>query len=248
MAQTNPAYPIVTNELLTANYAVMGDSFRISEESLSTLEITYTTGTGEAGTSLKFIVEFSANETDWVQESSATITSGVNTLVAQENKVAGGAGATTYTAQYYIPICSRFVRIKAKETGVGVNFGRVKIIACVSPFSGQSRNLQEFSIAGGNLVVSTKTALTASSPTFATIGVASSQAVAANANRKGLVLINISDADIFVGIGAAAVVNRGIVLLAGGGTWVMDEFTFNTAAINAISTGANKLLTVQEFT
>jgi hypothetical protein len=95
--------------------------------------------------------------------------------------------------------------------------------------------------------VSTKTALTASVPTFATVGVASAEAIAANASRKGLILVNTSNNDISLGIGAAAVLNRGITLQPGG-SWTMNEHSFTTAAVNAIASAAASNLAIQEFT
>lgn len=96
-------------------------------------------------------------------------------------------------------------------------------------------------------LTSSKTALTASSPTAATVGTSSAQAVASNANRKGLILTNTSSNTISFGIGAAAVLNSGITLTAGG-VWVMDEFTFATGAINAIASAAASNLSIQELT
>lgn len=96
-------------------------------------------------------------------------------------------------------------------------------------------------------VISTKIALTSSSPTAATVGITSASAVASNANRKGLVLTNTSANKISFGIGTAAVLNSGITLFPGG-TWVMDEFNFTTGAINAIASVASSNLAIQEFT
>lgn len=96
--------------------------------------------------------------------------------------------------------------------------------------------------------VSTKTALTASAPTAATVGVASAQAVAAAATRKGLVLVNTSANTISLGFGATAVLGSGITLNASGGTFVMDEFTFHVGAVNAIASAASSNLAVQEYT
>lgn len=95
-------------------------------------------------------------------------------------------------------------------------------------------------------IVSTKSALTASSPTAATVGVSSAQAVASNANRKGLILTNTSVNRISFGIGATAVLNSGITLFPGG-TWYMDENSLVTGAINAIAGAASSNLAVQEF-
>lgn len=100
----------------------------------------------------------------------------------------------------------------------------------------------------GTVTVSTTTpaALTASSPTFATVGVASASAVASNASRKGLVLTNTSSNTISLGLGATAVLNSGITLTPRG-VWVMDERTFTTAAVNAIASAASSNLAIQEF-
>lgn len=95
--------------------------------------------------------------------------------------------------------------------------------------------------------VSTKTDLTPSSPTSTSVGVASAQAVASNANRKGLILTNVSNNKISIGIGAAAVLNSGITLYPGG-SFTMSEYSFDTSAINAIASVASSTLGIQEFT
>lgn len=95
--------------------------------------------------------------------------------------------------------------------------------------------------------VDAKIALTASAPTAATVGTSSAQAVASNASRKGLVLINTSGNTISFGIGATAVLNSGITITPFG-VWVMDQFNFATGAINAIASAASSNLAIQEFT
>lgn len=96
--------------------------------------------------------------------------------------------------------------------------------------------------------VSTKTPLTASTPTFATVGVASAQAVASNSSRKGLVLVNTSSNTISLGIGSnPAVLNSGITLVPFG-VYVADEYTYVTSAINAIASAASSNLGIQEYT
>jgi hypothetical protein len=105
--------------------------------------------------------------------------------------------------------------------------------------------------AGTNAIgtVSTKTALTASAPTAVSVGVASGVVIAANANRKGLVLVNTSTASISLNcVGGAAVLYSGITLNAGGGVWVMDEYTFTTAEIRGIASAAASNLAIQEYT
>lgn len=111
-----------------------------------------------------------------------------------------------------------------------------------------SGNLQSLLVdTAGKLQISiVKAALAPASPVTFSVGVASSTAVAFNANRKGLTLINLSSGRMSFGLGVAAVAASGITLLPGG-VWVMDEYTFTTASINAISTVASSVLSIQEF-
>jgi len=89
--------------------------------------------------------------------------------------------------------------------------------------------------------------LTPEVPTSATVSTTSIQVVPANVNRTGLVLINTSNGTISIGIDSnAAVINKGITLNANA-IWEMDEWTFTTLAINAIASGSNKVLAIQEF-
>lgn len=94
--------------------------------------------------------------------------------------------------------------------------------------------------------VSTKTALTANSPATASVGVSSAQAVASNASRKGLVIINLSNATVCFGIGATAVLNSGICLQPSA-AFTMNEYLFATGAINAIASAAASTISIQEF-
>lgn len=95
-------------------------------------------------------------------------------------------------------------------------------------------------------LVNTKVDLTPSAPTAASVGVASAQAVAAAATRKGLVLTNTSSNTISLGFGNAAVLNSGITLVPNG-VFSMDEYSFDVGAVNAIASGATSNLAIQEF-
>lgn len=88
--------------------------------------------------------------------------------------------------------------------------------------------------------------LTAASPTAISVGVASTSILAENLIRKGLRLVNTSNAIISLGIGAPAVLYSGITLYPGG-VWNMDEFDFTTKAINGIASIAASNIAVQEF-
>jgi hypothetical protein len=93
----------------------------------------------------------------------------------------------------------------------------------------------------GSNVVSTKTPLTASVPTFATVGTSSAQVVASNASRKGLIIVNLSSNTISFGIGSNPEVLNSVITLTGlGSVWNMSEYDYNVSAINAIaSNGSN---------
>jgi hypothetical protein len=95
--------------------------------------------------------------------------------------------------------------------------------------------------------VSTKTALTPSAPTAVSVGVTSGTVLAANANRKGLCLINTSLNYISLGFGSAAVLYSGITLNPWGGSYWMSEYDFTTGIVYGIASGASSNLGVQEY-
>lgn len=79
------------------------------------------------------------------------------------------------------------------------------------------------------------------------VGVASTAILALNADRLYALIVNQSDEDMWLGIGAAAVVNQGIWLKAGGGFYEINWTNLYTGAINGIHAGAgNKIVTVME--
>jgi len=102
-------------------------------------------------------------------------------------------------------------------------------------------------VLSGTITTVAKVPLTFSAPTAVSVGIVSAQAVAANANRKGLLLVNTSTNYISIGLGSAAVLYSGITLNPSGGTFWMDEYSFTTSAVNAIASGAASNLAVQEM-
>lgn len=100
--------------------------------------------------------------------------------------------------------------------------------------------------AGGNLSVVTgnPTIVPASPTTFAVTG-ASQTAVAANANRTGLVITNVGSVTVFFGMGVAAVLNSGIALVSNG-SWTMDRYTFYAGAITVIC-ASTSTIAIQEY-
>ena len=80
------------------------------------------------------------------------------------------------------------------------------------------------------------------------IGITSTTALAANANRLYALLINDSNETIYLKLGATAVVNEGIRLNANDGNYEMSKKLGNlyTGVINAICATGNKKLLVLE--
>lgn len=75
-------------------------------------------------------------------------------------------------------------------------------------------------------------------PTHSTTSVADvdTQIVGANGNRKYLLLVNDSDAVVYISVGTSASMNNGIRLEANGGTWEVSVTNGNliTDAVNGI--------------
>lgn len=83
-------------------------------------------------------------------------------------------------------------------------------------------------------------------PAVATVGTVSILILNSNNNRTGLVFINLSVNNVSFGIGVSALISCGITLTPNG-VWEMDNFTFCTDEIYAIASGANSLVSIQEF-
>lgn len=87
----------------------------------------------------------------------------------------------------------------------------------------------------------------ASSPANATgLGSSSTQVLAANTGRQGLIMTNTGSTTIYLGIGVAAELGKGIVL-APNSVWNMGFFDYTAQQINAYSSGAGGSLSIQEF-
>ena len=95
--------------------------------------------------------------------------------------------------------------------------------------------------------ITSKSSLTASAPAAAAVGIASAQVVAANANRKGLILVNTSAVNISLGFAQTAVLNSGVTLTPNG-SFSMGEYSFSTGAVNAIAAAPASNLAIQEYT
>ena len=86
-------------------------------------------------------------------------------------------------------------------------------------------------------------------PANSTVNVTTSSTTikAANSDRLHLVVVNDSDVVIYLGVGAAAVLNQGIRLNANGGAYEINWSNLYTGAIYGIHGGTgNKVVTVFE--
>lgn len=79
--------------------------------------------------------------------------------------------------------------------------------------------------------------------TSVTVGSSTTEIAAANLKRIELVLVNDSSETIYLGIGASAVMNKGVRLNANGGSYVERN---STAAINGICSSGSKNICVVE--
>lgn len=96
-----------------------------------------------------------------------------------------------------------------------------------------------------NILVGT---VNASAPTGASVGTTSAELVAANNDRVGLVITNLADGTIYLGLsGNSATINAGIVVLGAGGNWSMEEYNYTNEAIAAVAHSANSQVAIQEF-
>ena len=82
-------------------------------------------------------------------------------------------------------------------------------------------------------------------PGSASVTAVDSVVLAANANRKKCVIVNLGSVNVHFGDGQAAVLNSGITLTPNG-TWRMSSYTFTTAAIHAICS-STATLAIQEY-
>jgi hypothetical protein len=95
-------------------------------------------------------------------------------------------------------------------------------------------------------IISTKINLTPSAPAAGVVAATSGLLLAANPDRKSLVICNLSGNTISFGLGQAAVLSSGVTIGAWG-VWGMDEYSFYTGAIYAIASAGGTAVGIQEF-
>ncbi len=102
------------------------------------------------------------------------------------------------------------------------------------------------------VAVGDNVARTYSAPTNAAVATTSTAVAAANASRKGLVVVNDSDTVVYLAVNTAALLNKGIRLNAQGGAVQFGGpggLPLTTEAVNGIHGGTGtRTVTVQEVT
>jgi hypothetical protein len=151
----------------------------------------------------------------------------INMYVANAVKLLDSSSATSNTQ---MNIVAASTAVSSTNTAIAVG------LSPNSPLPAGSNTLG---------VVSTKTSLTPGTPATASVGTTSSTILAANANRKGLILSNTTSYQISFGFGNTAAYQYGLTIFPGE-KFIMDEFTFYTGAINAVSSNAT-YVGIQEF-
>lgn len=142
--------------------------------------------------------------------------------------------------------------VKATSTGGGGSGGAVTIADGADAAQGYIGDAAIYGDSSGTLSAKLRgiNAMvrglgTALAPASASVTSSDSIVVAANASRKKLVIMNLGTVNVHFGDGFAAAINSGITLTPNG-TWVMDRYTFTTAAIHAIC-GSASVLAIQEY-
>lgn len=78
------------------------------------------------------------------------------------------------------------------------------------------------------------------------VGSSSTSVLVANTDRRFAILVNDSNEDIYIALGATAILNQGIRLNAAGGSLEINSTNLYTGAITAICASGSKNLTVCE--
>ncbi len=178
-------------------------------------------------------------------------------VINLSNPNAGPQSTITANGLYYAPVGTVDVAFAATGyvSGTVICYASLR----VNPLQFEPTTLQTVKVQDGSgnainsqsnaLDVNTKTPLVYSAPITASVGTTSTLILAANANRKGLYLSNTTATQqISLGFdGNAAGYQYGLTLFPGEKFW-MDEYSFSTGAIYAITSGTTTYIGIQEIT
>lgn len=80
-----------------------------------------------------------------------------------------------------------------------------------------------------------------------TVEIISTLIISGNDRRTGLTLTNTGSNPIFIGINQSAQANKGMYILANGGVWEMDKYSYSNKSIYGIAIGGTTNLSIQEW-
>ncbi len=128
------SYALCENALQAVPGAGTSKWFQLYGETQCTLEISYTTGAAETNNYVEFYIEYGSGAPsliDWHKETVEYLDDSANQIVLEEYtyKIDGAAAGTEYTKRIQLPVCTKGVRIYAKEVGVAANYGSLTIKA-----------------------------------------------------------------------------------------------------------------------
>ena len=124
-----------TGTTLTSAYTGAAKAtFATGSMSKLNLDIAYTTGTSETGTTLAWKVEVSPDNINWYRIQNEAVSTGTSTLSDREWQHAGGTGATTYNIALGIDIFNKYAKVSFKENSVSSNYGS---LFCALTLSGK---------------------------------------------------------------------------------------------------------------
>ena len=83
-------------------------------------------------------------------------------------------------------------------------------------------------------------------PTVVAVETSTTVVLATNPSRGYALFVNNSNQDMYLGLGADAVMNQGIRINANGGRYEINDTNLFTGAVNAIASGGAKSLVVTE--
>ncbi len=259
--QYNSALPTLTS---TQQSAIQLDSSGRVLINMENLNVNYTAGVSSTGNlftqtgllnynSFVFAITGTFVATITAKASNDGTTYFTIPVVSLTNLNQGPITAITVPDYYYIPINFQWLIITVSSYTSGtVNFNGYESTSNVKPVLPDKTQLQDNSGNGINSIsnalnVNTKSPRTFSAPTTASVGTSSTTILAANASRAGLYLTNTTAYQISLGFnGNAAAYQNGITLFPGETFW-MDEYSFSTGAVSAISSVAT-YIGVQEIT
>ncbi len=128
------------------------------------------------------------------------------------------------------------------STGLPIGTTTIPVSGTVTVQAGSTVNLGSVATVSVGLIP-----LAALGPTGNMVGAVSTQAVASNGLRTGLILTNTNGSlSVSFAVATTAVLNTGVTLFPTG-TWSMGAFDFTRSAINAIASASGPIISVQEF-